>query len=214
MQNAVPVATLKIQFTKTRAAYVSTQGGAMKHATIVVVTAATMFTCMAIAAVAANVHRWVDKDGKVHYSQIPPVTAPADEAKLKIQTPSALSAGEAAGPQAERDAQGVCLTMKCVADDMEADRLERERGYAERIAENERAGRKKTESKQPTIPNPLDEHLQANCRNGLFYGSSSKVNCDDIATLRQQWQSHQQDIRSGQDYLQRHPELREPGFRR
>ena len=109
--------------------------------------------------------------------------------------------------QAERDDKGNCLTMKCLADQMEADRLAREREYARRISENERAARQKTpDGKHATAGNPLDEHLRENCRNGLYYGTSSKVDCDDIATLRKQWERYQQDLESGRTMRDMHPE--------
>lgn len=186
----------------------------MKRPIIVATAISTAFACIAISATATDLYRWVDKDGKVHYSQTPPVKAPATEAKVKIRAPHA-NAGDPAAPQAERDAQGNCISIKCLGDQMEADRLAREREYARQIAENERATQKKTsEDKQSTPLTSLDEHLRENCRRGLFYGTSSKVNCDDIATLREQWRSHQENIQSGREILQRYPELKEPGYRR
>ena len=54
-------------------------------------------TVLLAATVSAQVYRWVDKDGKVHYSDQKPPDAPAD--KLAIQ--SQPSDPEAAAPRAE-----------------------------------------------------------------------------------------------------------------
>lgn len=49
------------------------------------------------------------------------------------------------------------------------------------------AARRSTTSRSARVTG-LDKQLQDNCRNGLFYGSSSRVDCNDLKTLRQQWQ--------------------------
>lgn len=186
----------------------------MKRRILAVVALATAFSC--VAAVAANLYKWVDKDGKVHYSQTRSATAPASEAKIELRTPSGPNNTNNSTPQAERDASGNCLTVKCLADQMESERLAREHEYARQIAENERAGKKNKnikESKSPAAATGLDEHLRENCRRGLYYGASSRVNCDDIAALRDAWRSHQMGIERGRGVLERRPELMEPGYR-
>lgn len=143
------------------------------------------------AAVADKVYRWVDQDGKVHYSQTAPATAPTSEQELKISAPATPDA--AADVPEERNERGECLTIKCMADQMEADRLQRERGYAAQRAKNERA-LKKADAKPSSVPaGPPSEHdkqLQHNCRRGVYYTMNSRVNCDDIAQLRAEWRKY------------------------
>lgn len=149
--------------------------------------------------VAAGLYKWVDKDGKVHYSSTPPSEAPRTETRLSVPNAPA----DVPAPQADHDDSGNCQTVKCMADQMEADRLARERKYAERRAENERAARKPAATAQPQVSTPVDQHLQENCRKGLFYGSSSRVDCNDLATLRQQWERYQMDIQFGKESARR-----------
>lgn len=147
------------------------------------VLAALMFVSAAVPA--AGVYKWVDQSGKVHYGEAPPTEAPRSEGRVHV--PSAPV--EPAAPLADRDERGNCQTIQCLADQMERERLARERKYAERRAENEREARKPPANK----PEPLsgvDKQLQENCRNGLFYGSNSRVDCNDLKTLRQQWEVH------------------------
>lgn len=163
----------------------------MKPLVIYVAMATACALCGATSVVAADsLYRWVDRNGEVHYSQTAPLETPATETRIKIQKSSAP-----AKPQAERDDNGNCLTIGCLADQMEADRLAREREYARQIAEHQRAARRETT--EPAATNPLDDHLRENCRNGLFYGPSSKVDCDDIAGLRKQWDDYQRNIQTG-----------------
>ncbi len=135
-------------------------------------------------------YRWVDKDGKVHYSETAPLDTPAAENKIDVKTPSA-TADDATAPKAKRDRAGNCVTIKCTADQMEADRLAREREYARRIAENERAGDKKPATdRQAAKDRALDEHLRESCLNGVYYGGDFRVDCNDIDTLRAQWKNY------------------------
>ena len=50
------------------------------------------FVCMA-AASADQVYRWVDKDGHVHYSQLPPASTAAQASKMEIAAPPPDAAG-------------------------------------------------------------------------------------------------------------------------
>lgn len=172
-----------------------------RRAPLLVVLATLLFPGLLVA---AGLYKWIDKDGKVHYSSTPPSEAPRTETRLSVPNAPA----DVPLPQAERDDSGNCQTVKCMADQMEADRLARERGYAQRRAENERATRKPVATTQPQVSTPIDQHLQENCRNGLFYGPSSRVDCNDIATLRQQWERHQMDIQSGIDAARRRGDYR------
>lgn len=143
-------------------------------------------------AVAEKVYRWVDQDGKVHYSQTAPGAGATSEKAITTTAPP--RADSATEPEPERNERGECLTVKCMADQMEADRLKRERGYAEQRAKNERALQKKPGTgwppKPPTTLSARDKELQHNCRRGLFYGSNSKIDCDDMDALRREWQVH------------------------
>lgn len=147
-------------------------------------------------AVAEKVYRWVDQDGKVHYSQTAPGAGATSEKAITTTTPpSAANAPDPeAEPEPERDERGQCLTIKCMADQMEADRLQRERGYAEQRAKNERALQKKSETAASKTPaGPLTEHdkqLQHNCKRGLFYGTNTRIDCDDVNALRKEWAKH------------------------
>lgn len=81
------------------------------------------------------------------------------------------------------------MTIKCVADQMEADRLERERGYARRREENERAAKAKPAGSGTTTisTTPKDEQLREQCRSGVYYGTNSRVNRDDPEALRKEY---------------------------
>jgi len=95
---------------------------------------------------AQKLYKWVDKDGKTHYSQTPPADAAASQSKLNVPKQ------DSPAPQVEltedgRDPDGNCKTMKCMADQMEADRLEREQGYATQRWRNERLQEKASEER-------------------------------------------------------------------
>ena len=147
---------------------------------------------MSNSALAEKVYRWVDKDGKVHYSQTAPTSEASGEKEIRTTPPP--TPDTAADEPEERNERGECLTVKCMADQMEADRLKRERGYAEQRAKNERALPKKAEVKPSTVPSgPLSEHdkqLQHNCRRGLYYTTNSRINCDDMDQVRAEWRKY------------------------
>lgn len=160
------------------------------------------------AAFAEKIYRWVDQNGKVHYSQTKPDTATTSERSLVTDPAPTPQAAPALEPEPERNQRGECLTVKCMADEMEADRLKRERGYAEQRAKNERALQKKSETSAPKTPSvPLSEHdkqLQHNCKRGLYYGSNSKINCDDMDAVRKEWKNHYEREMAQRDYQRRH----------
>lgn len=146
-------------------------------------------------ATAGSLYRWVDKDGKVHYSEKPPAEAPKAESKVHITNPAPSRAEESVVFEDGRDEKGNCVTMKCLADQMESDRLARERGYAQKRADNERAAaahKKPQGGAQPSPPTALDDHLRENCKNGVYYSGNYRTNCDDIAELRRQYNSAQE----------------------
>lgn len=180
------------------------QSGNSRRARFMVLCLAVLFPGILAA---AGVHKWVDKDGKVHYSQAAPKEKPSTESQVRVSRPP--SGSDVSEPQPERGENDECLTIKCMADQMEADRLERERGYAQRRAENERAARKKPADGtkmgvgSKSHDTPLDEHLRENCRKGLYYGSTSKVDCNDVAKLRQQWEGYQMQIEAGREAAER-----------
>lgn len=160
---------------------------------------------------AAELYRWVDKDGKVHYSQTRPAEAPTTQTKIKVPDTKAGSDGDGM-PPGDRDEHGNCVSIKCMADQMEADRLERERGYARQKAENERAAKvPPSVSKPSSPPNPRDELLREQCRSGIHYGGNSHPNCDDTATLEKEYSKWQKSNKEGYDEYQRrkavNPEL-------
>ncbi len=158
-------------------------------------------------ALADKVYRWVDQDGKVHYSQTKPDAAVTNErsfATTPAPTPDATPES-----QPERNQRGECLTIKCMADEMEADRLKRERGYAAQRAKNEQALKKKAETKAApkTAAVPLNEHdkeLQHNCKRGLYYGTNTKINCDDMDAVRAEWKRHYDAEMARRDHRLRH----------
>lgn len=159
------------------------------------------------AAFAEKIYRWVDQNGKVHYSQTKPDTAATSERSF-VADPAPTPEAAPAEPEPERNQRGECLTIQCMADDMEAERLKRERGYAEQRAKNERVLQKKTETKTLKTPStPISEHdkqLQHNCKRGLYYGTNSKIDCDDMGAVRAEWKKHYDREMSRRDYQQRH----------
>jgi hypothetical protein len=146
-------------------------------------------------AAAGSLYRWVDKEGKVHYSESPPVETPTTETKIHVRTPAGTP-DDSEIPKSDYDANGNCATIKCMADQMEAERLERERGYARQRQENEQAA---TSEKQKSASRVIDsaaglrdEKLRTQCLNGVYYGANSKVNCNDAAALRNEYSRWQQ----------------------
>lgn len=152
---------------------------------------------------AAGVYKWVDDTGKVQYSETPPAQRESEQMNY---VPS--SGASESLPQGEslRGADGQCLTVKCMADEMEAARLQRERDYARQRAENERAAHqtaRPVKSKEKS-QSALDDHLRENCRRGLFYGADSHVSCDDIVALRKQWSAYHRQQERSRDRRERH----------
>jgi hypothetical protein len=69
-----------------------------------------LFAVLALGAVAhAEIYKWVDKDGKVHYSDQPPPTQPPEEISRikadKVDSEAQLAAAESQRAKAERIAQ-------------------------------------------------------------------------------------------------------------
>ena len=91
--------------------------------------AAAMFILPLMVA-AESIHKWVDKDGKVHYSQTRPKDT--DATKVKVDPPPPADA-EPPMVNGER----ICLSYECYAIKLNQERVERERGYAKARAENE-----------------------------------------------------------------------------
>lgn len=155
-------------------------------------------------AVAAGVYKWVDKDGKVYYSQ----TAPREKASSKVKTQAAPSGAESQLPQGEsiRGDDGECLTIKCMADEMETDRLKREGEYAKRHAENENAAKKKPQDGSPnsTVSAGEKDQLRKLCLNGSI-GPSTR-DCDDIDKLRRWYDAESRRNEGIKRELERHPE--------
>jgi len=160
------------------------------------------------AAFAEKIYRWVDQNGKVHYSQMKPDTAATGERSFVTDPAPTPEAAPASESEPERNKRGECLTIQCMADDMEAERLKRERGYAEQRARNERALQKKTATSASKTPStPVSEHdkeLQYNCKRGLYYGTNSKINCDDMDAVRAEWKKHYDREMAQRDYQRRH----------
>ena len=134
--------------------------------------------------VASGVYKWVDKNGKVHYSQ----HAPAKDGVTKLKTPPQRPDGADSEPgysqgESVRGPDGKCLTIKCRADEMEAARLKRYREYDRQRAENQRHIQKKSNSTQPLISDAYMNGVRTQCLHGRC-GSSTR-NCDDMAVLRQ-----------------------------
>jgi hypothetical protein len=124
-------------------------------------------------AAAGGVVRWVDKDGKVHYSETPPSEAPAAESRIEVHN-AGSTADEPAAPSAQGKSRD-CATIKCLGDQMEADRLQREREYErqrEKAAKAEKADKRHDR---------YDDVMRQNCLN---MGASTKTNCNDKKEVR------------------------------
>ncbi len=137
--------------------------------------------------VAGNVYKHVDENGGVYYSQIPPREGEVS----RITTPAPPADDGAQLPQGEsiRGKNGECLTVKCMADEMETDRLKREGEYARRRAENERAVKKKTQDgPSKTAASGISaDALQQLCLNGSI-GPSTR-DCNDVNKLRKWYEA-------------------------
>ena len=129
-------------------------------------------------AIAAGPYKWVDKDGKIHYTDVPPTQGDASRVKVPAANPSPESPSE--DQTSDRDAKGNCRTMKCLADEMEATRLQREKDYDRQRAENERYAKQK--SNPPHYVNGRDlETMIQQCRSGAC-GTDTR-NCEDRTYL-------------------------------
>lgn len=140
-----------------------------------------------IVVAAAGVYRWVDDNGKVHYTQTPPSTG--DTTKIKAPPAGSDDAPPVSPSDSVRGADGNCLTIKCMADEMESARLQREGDYARQRAENERHLQKKQVQTEPQRqagpPGSLysDEHMRTQCLHGQC-GSDTR-DCDNVQRLRE-----------------------------
>ena len=137
------------------------------------------------AAHAGGVYKWTDKDGKTRYSETPP----PDAAYSKMEPASHSGSGESELPQGEsiRGPDGKCLTLKCVADEMEADRHQRARDRAERDAELRRQATTKPTAAAPKSHMPPlrgDDQVRNDCRMGLQ--GPNATDCDDATRLRRE----------------------------
>lgn len=157
-------------------------------------------------AAAAGVYKWVDEKGKVHYSERAP--SGGDNAKVRTAPPSANSEPEVPQGESVRGADGKCLTIKCMADEMEQSRLQREAEYARQRAINESQARpqKKTTAAGPGALPPqgtlyTDEYMRTQCLHGQCPGLSSHQ-CEDVQKLRQCAMSQQA---KREAYRQQHP---------
>jgi len=153
------------------------------RSTVISAIAFSAFLIVPWSGMAAGLYKWVDKDGKVHYSETP--RSDGESSSLKVQeapsdTEPPLNQGESV-----RGPDGNCLTVKCMADEMESDRLQREDAYARQRAENERAARKRTPSapKEAPIAESEKDWLRNQCLNGSL-GPSTR-DCDDYEKLRE-----------------------------
>lgn len=155
---------------------------------------------------ASGVYKWVDDQGKVHYSEQAPATG--DNATLRTAPPSTNKEPELSQGESVRDADGNCLTIKCVADEMEQSRLQREAGYAKQRAINDSQARPQkpvgTAELPPTGSLYSDEYMRTQCLHGQCAGVSWR-DCDDVQKLRQCAQ-FQQGAREA--YRRKHPGAR------
>ncbi len=157
--------------------------------------------------IAGKVYKRVDKDGKVFYSQVPP----REGASSQITTQAPPSDDGSQLPQGEsiRGTNGECLTIKCMADEMETDRLKREGEYAKRRAENEKAAKKKLQDGPPkSAASGIDvDSLQKLCLNGSI-GPSTR-DCNDVNKLRKWYEA---EIMRNEE-LKFKLETRDPGYK-
>ena len=81
---------------------------------------------------AGEMYRWVDKDGKVHFSDKPP---PADARQTQqLSTPAAEPTSEASSEGGEESASARAARLRQAAEGIEADRLARQQNKAETAA--------------------------------------------------------------------------------
>lgn len=154
-------------------------------------------------AAASGVYKWVDEQGKVHYSQQAPSSG--DNVPIRTPPPSTNNEPDLSQGESVRGADGNCLTIKCVADEMEQSRLQREAEYAKQRAVNDSQARPPKQAGAAELPpqGPLygDEYMRTQCLHGQCSGLSRR-DCDDVQKLRQ-CARFQQGVR--EDYQRRHP---------
>ena len=154
-------------------------------------------------AAASGVYKWVDAQGKVHYSERAPSSG--DNVPIRTAPPSSNSEPELSQGESVRGADGNCLTIKCVADEMEQSRLQREAEYAKQRAINDSHARPPKRAAATELPpqGPLysDEYMRTQCLHGQCAGVSRR-DCDDVQKLRQCARFQQSDR---EEYQRRHP---------
>lgn len=157
-------------------------------------------------AVASGVYKWVDDQGKVHYSEQAPATG--DNVTLRTAPPSTNKEPELSQGESVRGADGNCLTIKCVADEMEQSRLQREAEYAKQRAINDSQARPQKPVGAAELPSQgslySDEYMRTQCLHGQCAGVSWR-DCDDVQKLRQcaQFQQGAREV-----YRREHPGAR------
>lgn len=155
---------------------------------------------------ASGVYKWVDDQGKVHYSEQAPATG--DNVTLRTAPPSTNKEPELSQGESVRDADGNCLTIKCVADEMEQSRLQREAEYAKQRAINDSQARPQKRVGAAELPPTgslySDEYMRTQCLHGQCAGVSWR-DCDDVQKLRQcaQFQQGAREV-----YRREHPGAR------
>lgn len=155
---------------------------------------------------ASGVYKWVDEQGKVHYSEHAPSSG--GKAKMRVAPPSTNNEPEVSQGESVRGADGNCATIKCMADEMEQSRLQREAEYARQRALNESQARPQKRVNAGELPpqGPLysDEYMRTQCLHGQCAGVSGR-DCDDVQKLRQ-CARFQQGMR--ETYQREHPGAR------
>ncbi len=153
------------------------------------ITCAVALLILPMVAAAGGVYKWVDKDGKVHYSQTRPKET--DASALKVSPPPPADAAAPSSGGASK-----CLSYECYAEMLKQDRLERERRYAQARAERDREFERERRQRGTTAPSASsggsisDEYLRSLCRGGGQ--NATKTDCNDTAKLRRQFRELQE----------------------
>lgn len=128
------------------------------------------------AAHAAKLYKWVDSNGKIHYSEIAPAPG-ATNVEVVPVPPAPPSSGE----------KGTCVSHECYAKQLERDRIEREKGYAKMHAEQERHERqvraRKVAEAAAEKRSADDEELHRLCIHGHM-GFADLRDCENPKKLR------------------------------
>ncbi len=111
------------------------------------------------AADAAEVHRWVDSKGRVHYGDRPPPDAKTQKVEVKTTEPLAETSVDAAMESGAQDGGDPQARIKAAAEQAREARVDRQKRSTE-----QRADRQKREAECTAARNELARFEQANIK--------------------------------------------------